>query len=949
MWANSQRYVAVYGPGLVLGLFIGRLGSELIAIFGQRPVQLWLAALITATAVLTCILNLRNRPLQYTWPVLLLAVYVIYPYPFWPAAATLATAVLLFFFLQQTSSIRAGRWGETAVYLLLFAASLGLYLATLSPGLLPADSGEFQLVAATLGVAHPPGFPLYTLLGHLMTRLPLGETAAYRLNLFSALTSAATLLLLFASVRHLTKSYVGGITAVVALASATTFWAQATTTNIRSMTALFAALALYSLLRYRAAAQAGDTPAADRALAWFALSLGLGLGHHFSLAFIGLVFVIAILASDPPLFRTPRRWWRPVLIGLAGLLLPLLYLPLRANSGAPGATPDLATLNGFLNHALGLGFRGDFFYYREPVIFLERLRVMGNVLTFQFSPWLLVGAALGLILLFRRDRPLAWLLAGAFGLHLLITATYRAPQTVEYMLPAYPLLALCLGCAVAWLAGDGARGAGWRELGQVAAVGLLGTAVWQTIAHAPSYATLSQTEYARDYAQNLLDHAPPESAILADWHWATPLWYLQSVEGQRPDLTIEFVYPRSANYGADWAGQIAAELAGDRAVIATHFAAGTYAILPPAEPLGDAFLFNPQPRHQLPPDYVPLDLTLGGNLRLLGYHLAQAKGIIGQEAILTLAWQHGADLSTPVSLFAHLVGVDGRIYAQQDVAAQAAPEGISLTQFRLTPRPGTQPGDYAVLVGAYRAEPLLAEDGAARSAIATLPILAMTTAPYTERPSDWMTLEPSPRRLVGHDWDHSLPERPRLYLHWQTAEGYVSEVLDSTTGHEWPAVYGAWGIARRLPLIEPDGTQVYLPLGQGIVWIGSGFSDEPLEPGQSLWLRPRYAAGAPVLSDLVASVRLIGYQADGYHWAWWDLSDSVPALGAIPTLKWIAGSQVTDRHALRVSPEATSGQTIGATLRLYDAFTGRPLAILDERITDELQLPWVPLGETAVP
>jgi hypothetical protein len=954
MWAKSQQYAAAYGPGLVLGLFVGRLGSELVAMLGQRPIGLWLAVSVTTTAVLLCILTLRSRPLRHTWPLLLLLVYVFYPYPSWLAAATGATAVLLLFLWQSPKPTGMNsRWGETAVYLLLFATSLTLYLVTLAPDLLPADSGEFQLVAATLGVAHPPGFPLYTILGYLMTRLPLGETAAYRLNLFSALTSAATLLLLLASVRQLTRSYWGGITAVMALASATTFWAQATTSNIRSLTAFFAALALYWLLRFRAATQSGDTPAADRALVWFALALGLGLGHHFSLAFMGLIFVIFIIATDSHLLRTPRRWPRPILVGLAGLLLPMLYLPLRANSGAPGATPDLATLEGFLNHVLGLGFRGDFLYYREPAIFLERLRMMGDALTFQFSPWLLAGAAFGLVLLFWRDRSLAWLLGGAFGLHLLITATYRAPQTVEYMMPAYPLLALCLGYAVAWLMGDGPKAfralPAAPQLAALLAVGLVGTAVWQTITHYPSYRALSQIAHHRDYAQNLLAHAPADSAILADWHWATPLWYLQIVEGQRPDLTTQFVYPRSADYGADWAAQIAAGLADGRAVIATHFAADAYAALPPPEPLGDAFLFNPQPRHDLPPDYKPLDIILGDSLQLLGYQLAQADTAIGQEAILTLAWQPRADLPSPLSLFAHLVGFDGRIYAQQDVTAQPAPEGISLTQFRLTPRPGAQPGDYALLVGAYGAEPLLAEDGAARSPIATLPVTAMPAPPYTAQPSAWTTTESTPRRLSGHDWDHSLPERPRLYLHWQTADGYVDEVLDSTVGHEWPLVYGAWGVARQLPPLEPDGEQVYLPLGQGIVWIGSGLTGEPLEPGQSLWLRPRYAASAPVLSDLVASVRLIGYEADGYHWDWWDLSDSIPALGAIPTLKWIAGSQVTDRHGLQVSPEATSGQAIGATLRFYDAFTGRALPILDERITDELQLPWVPLGETAVP
>ena len=77
----------------------------------------------------------------------------------------------------------------------LLLAGLALYVYTLAPDILPADSGEFQTVATNLGVAHPPGFPLYTMLAHMMTRLPLGPNPAYRVNLFSALTSILALAL----------------------------------------------------------------------------------------------------------------------------------------------------------------------------------------------------------------------------------------------------------------------------------------------------------------------------------------------------------------------------------------------------------------------------------------------------------------------------------------------------------------------------------------------------------------------------------------------------------------------------------------------------------------------------------------------------------------------------------------------------------------------------------
>ena len=83
-------------------------------------------------------------------------------------------------------------------HFLLLGLTLGvlvLYGLTLSPGVLPADSGEFQLVAATLGIAHPPGYPLYTLLGWAFTRLTPHDPA-WGLNLLSALLATATLAVL---------------------------------------------------------------------------------------------------------------------------------------------------------------------------------------------------------------------------------------------------------------------------------------------------------------------------------------------------------------------------------------------------------------------------------------------------------------------------------------------------------------------------------------------------------------------------------------------------------------------------------------------------------------------------------------------------------------------------------------------------------------------------------
>ncbi|MEZ4518401.1 MAG: hypothetical protein R3C44_16805 [Chloroflexota bacterium] len=118
------------------------------------------------------------------------------------------------------------------------------------------------------------------------------------------------------------------------------------------------------------------------------------------------------------------------------------------------------------------------------------------------------------------------------------------------------------------------------------------------------------------------------------------------------------------------------------------------------------------------------------------------------------------------------------------------------------------------------------------------------------------------------------------------------------------------------------------------------------QAGESFTLDQTLHSDRPLLRDYVISTRLIGLEPDDQLWAWWNLADSVPGLGAVPTLKWIEGSTVLSPHRLTVNADAPTGQQLTGALTIYDAFTNRPLPILDERLTAESA--WVPLGKTTV-
>ena len=58
-----------------------------------------------------------------------------------------------------------------------------IYLITIAPSVVQIDSGELAAVQATLGIAHPTGYPLFTIIGYIFSLIPLPFTKIYQLNL----------------------------------------------------------------------------------------------------------------------------------------------------------------------------------------------------------------------------------------------------------------------------------------------------------------------------------------------------------------------------------------------------------------------------------------------------------------------------------------------------------------------------------------------------------------------------------------------------------------------------------------------------------------------------------------------------------------------------------------------------------------------------------------------
>src|SRR5437870_9716147 len=80
-----------------------------------------------------------------------------------------------------------------------------LYFLTAARDIVVGDTPELIRAAATLGVAHPPGYPLFTLLGHFFSVLPLGPVP-FRVNLLSVICDALAVGIIFLTAFRLSKS-----------------------------------------------------------------------------------------------------------------------------------------------------------------------------------------------------------------------------------------------------------------------------------------------------------------------------------------------------------------------------------------------------------------------------------------------------------------------------------------------------------------------------------------------------------------------------------------------------------------------------------------------------------------------------------------------------------------------------------------------------------------------
>jgi hypothetical protein len=636
----------------------------------------------------------------------------------------------------------------TAITLALF--SLSLYVKTAAPTVLTADGGEFQFVPYIAGIAHPTGYPLYTMLGWLWSHvLPFGDVA-YRMNLFSALWAAVAVTLLYiASILflHLISPsippgtlHVSALVATATFASSQTFWSQAIIAEVYSLNAFFVVLIFYLLVRREAAKgeeeTAGKTRQSATRLLLVTFIYSLSLTHHRTMLLLAPAMAVFLWLTDRRIIHDGNFALRVLLVLLLPLLL-YLYIPWRAPF-----TPYLRiplsvdkelvlyqnTPQGFFDLVMGQMFRGELGYRTET---LTRTRMVADLLRDQFS---LVGMSLGLLGVLRLAFGRRWALLALTGLayltNVVFTLVYFIGDIFVLLIPSYLVFALWLALGAATLGegvgqgivrwkGTPVRYGPWEEGYQKMISGIRSLVSLSTVIPlcllpltllSRNYPQTDQSHNyeVRDRWQEILAEPLPWRSILVsnDRDEIMPLWYYQFVDGQRPDLNG--LFPRIV---PEPAYENIVRLVDD--ILDTGRPIYLIKEMPGLEIKYQLESFGSLVKVAGPAvtkvaDH-PQRVSLSEEVLLIGYDQEPHGPQPGEELRVTLYWQTQGELEGIYSSFVHLVDEEGQRVAGSDQQPGGVfyptdlwqPDEVLRDEHAFTVPPETPPGRHRLLLGMY--------------------------------------------------------------------------------------------------------------------------------------------------------------------------------------------------------------------------------------------------------
>ena len=178
---------------------------------------------------------------------------------------------------------------------IVFAVASLVYLFTMEPTVSFWDCGEFISAAYKLQVVHPPGAPMFLMIGRLFTMFASGpEDVAYMMNALSAFSSSFCVLFLFWTITAIAKKIMitrdespdlgnviavmgAGVVGAMSCCFADSIWFSAVEGEVYALSSFFTALVVWAIFKWENQA---NGPLANRWLVFIAFMMGISIGVH---------------------------------------------------------------------------------------------------------------------------------------------------------------------------------------------------------------------------------------------------------------------------------------------------------------------------------------------------------------------------------------------------------------------------------------------------------------------------------------------------------------------------------------------------------------------------------------------------------------------------------------------------------------------------------------------
>jgi hypothetical protein len=436
-----------------------------------------------------------------------------------------------------------------------------IYILTLAPGVVEIDSGELATVQATLGIAHPTGYPLFTMFGFLLLKIPFPASIIYKANLLAAIWCTLGIWVLMKTIlfvlensilenqkdekiknkkadkkavkaTNLIPPYLFPCVAIFSglmLGFSKTFWMQSTSVEVYSLQILLFVLIIYATLKAYFSNKENKSK-----WMWFGFTLALGFSNHMTTLLILPFSAILFFQKEKLNNITIKKILLSVSVFIPALIIIYSYLPLRAVANPIMNWGNPFNWENFFRHISGKQYQVWMFSSIEAT----KTHLASYLVNFpaEFGYAGLIIGLIGIIYSYKVARKLFYALLITYFTSVLYVINYDITDLDSYFLMSYMMFSFFIAFGfvriIFYLQ---------KNLTNVTTVIAI-TTIFALCPLALNYSDVDQSDVHtfEDYTRAILNSTKKNSIILSyQWdYFVAASYYFQNIEGFRNDATI---------------------------------------------------------------------------------------------------------------------------------------------------------------------------------------------------------------------------------------------------------------------------------------------------------------------------------------------------------------------------------------------------------------------------